>query len=72
MSHDQKEALTRDYVKAQFVRQGTIANIGSHDFDSHNSHAHIVLMMRSVDEKGFGKKQRGNFIHPFISALSGK
>ena len=58
LSHDQKEALTREYVQAEFVSQGMIADIGYHDFDSHNPHAHIMLTMRSVDEDGFGKKRR--------------
>ena len=35
-----------------------IADIGYHDFESHNPHAHIMLTMRSVDEDGFGKKRR--------------
>ena len=35
-----------------------IADIGYHDFESHNPHAHIMLTMRSVDADGFGKKRR--------------
>ena len=58
LSHDQKEALAHEYVQAEFVSQGMIADIGYHDFDSHNPHAHIMLTMRSVDEDGFGKKRR--------------
>ena len=58
LSHDQKEALAREYVQAEFVSQGMIADIGYHDFESHNPHAHIMLTMRSVDENGFGKKRR--------------
>jgi hypothetical protein len=58
LSHEQKESLTRAYVQAEFVSQGMIADIGYHDFDSHNPHAHIMLTMRSVDEDGFGKKRR--------------
>lgn len=58
LSHSQKEALAHEYVQAEFVSQGMIADIGYHDFDSHNPHAHIMLTMRSVDEDGFGKKQR--------------
>ena len=58
LSHDQKEALAREYVQAEFVSQGMIADIGYHDFDSPNPHAHIMLTMRSVDEDGFGKKRR--------------
>jgi hypothetical protein len=58
LSHDQKESLIREYVQTEFVSQGMIADIGYHDFDSHNPHAHIMLTMRSVDEDGFGKKRR--------------
>ena len=58
LSHDQKEALTHEYVQAEFVSQGMIADIGYHDFDSHNPHAHIMLTMRDVDADGFGKKRR--------------
>jgi MobA/MobL family len=58
LSHDQKETLTREYVQAEFVSQGMIADIGYHDFDSHNPHAHIMLTMRDVDADGFGKKRR--------------
>ena len=58
LGHDQKEALAREYVKEEFVSQGMIADIGYHDFDSHNPHAHIMLTMRDVDGDGFGKKRR--------------
>jgi MobA/MobL family len=58
LSHEQKESLICEYVQAEFVSQGMIADIGYHDFDSHNPHAHIMLTMRSVDEDGFGKKRR--------------
>jgi hypothetical protein len=58
LSHEQKESLIREYVQAEFVSQGMIADIGCHDFDSHNPHAHIMLTMRSVDADGFGKKRR--------------
>jgi MobA/MobL family len=58
LSHEQKESLIREYVQAEFVSQGMIADIGYHDFDSHNPHAHIMLTMRDVDADGFGKKRR--------------
>ena len=58
LTHEQKQHLTREYVQGEFVEQGMIADIGYHDFDSHNPHAHIMLTMRSVDEDGFGKKCR--------------
>ena len=58
LTHEQKQQLTREYVQGEFTKQGMIADIGYHDFDSHNPHAHIMLTMRSVDEDGFGKKKR--------------
>ncbi|MEO1445203.1 MAG: MobQ family relaxase [Cyanobacteria bacterium J06635_11] len=58
LTHEQKQTLTREYVQSEFVEQGMIADIGYHDFDSHNPHAHIMLTMRGVDEDGFGKKRR--------------
>ena len=58
LRHWQKQRLAREYVQAEFVGKGMIADIGYHDFDSHNPHAHIMLTMRSVDQEGFGKKKR--------------
>ena len=58
LSNQQRQALTRDFVQEQFVEKGMIADIGYHDFNSHNPHAHIMLTMREVDEDGFGKKKR--------------
>ena len=58
LTHRQKEFLTREYVQGEFIEQGMIADIGYHDFDSHNPHAHIMLTMRGIDEEGFGKKRR--------------
>ena len=58
LTHDQKQSLAREYVQGEFVSKGMIADIGYHDFDSHNPHAHIMLTMRSVDAEGFGKKER--------------
>ena len=58
LTHEQKQQLTREYVQAEFVSKGMIADIGYHDFDSHNPHAHIMLTMRPLSEEGFGKKER--------------
>lgn len=57
-SHDQKQALTREYVQAEFGSKVMIADVGYHDFDSHNPHAHIMLTMRLMNEESFGKKTR--------------
>ncbi|PZO20397.1 MAG: hypothetical protein DCF25_06690 [Leptolyngbya foveolarum] len=58
LSHRQKQELIREYVQDEFVSQGMIADIGYHDFNSHNPHAHIMLTMRPVNEEGFGRKAR--------------
>ena len=58
LTHAQKQDLTREFVRGEFVEQGMVADIGYHDFDSHNPHAHIMLTMREVDADGFGKKRR--------------
>ena len=68
LSHWQKQSLAREYVQAEFVGKGMIADIGYHDFDSHNPHAHIMLTMRSVDREGFGKKKREWNKRPVITA----
>ena len=68
LSHWQKQALAREYVQSEFVSEGMIADIGYHDFDSHNPHAHIMLTMRSVDQEGFGKKKREWNKRPAIAA----
>jgi len=58
LNHLQKQVLAREYVQAEFVSLEMVADIGYHDFDSHNPHAHIMLTMRLVDQEGFGKKKR--------------
>ena len=61
---DQAEGirLARDYVKAEFVDKGMIADLNVHwDIGADGSpkpHAHVMLTTRSVDENGFGPKVR--------------
>lgn len=50
--------LIRDYVRESFVYKGMIADICIHDKDGSNPHAHIMITMRELNEKGFGKKNR--------------
>ncbi len=50
--------LIRDYVRENFVDKGMIADICIHDKDGSNPHAHIMITMRELNEKGFGKKNR--------------
>ena len=46
--------LIREYCQKQFVSKGMIADIAIHDPSppGHNPHAHIMLTMRAIDEKG--------------------
>ena len=54
--------LARDFVQAEFVDQGMIADLNVHwdmaEDGSPKPHAHVMLTMRSVDENGFGQKVR--------------
>jgi hypothetical protein len=47
--------VMRDYVKENFVSKGMIADFSIHDNEG-NPHAHIMLTMRHVSQKGFGLK----------------
>lgn len=54
--------LARDFVRAEFVGRGMVADLNVHwDVAKDGSlkpHAHVMLTMRSVDENGFGPKVR--------------
>ena len=52
ISRGQQIQLVREYCEAQFVCKGMIADIAVHDKEDGNPHAHILLTMRPVDEKG--------------------
>ncbi|WP_298430866.1 Ti-type conjugative transfer relaxase TraA [uncultured Jannaschia sp.] len=62
MSEAQGIALARDFVQAEFVDQGMIADLNVHWDRGENGlskpHAHLMLTMRSVDMTGFGPKMR--------------
>ncbi|MBQ2675054.1 MAG: MobA/MobL family protein [Prevotella sp.] len=49
---EQQIQLVREYCQEQFVSKGMIADIAVHDKGDGNPHAHILLTMRPVDEKG--------------------
>jgi Ti-type conjugative transfer relaxase TraA len=55
---DQQLALLREYAKREFVARGMVADFSIHRDDPNNPHAHILLTMRRVSEKGFGLKER--------------
>lgn len=50
-NEDQKELVT-SYVQKMFVSKGMIADVAIHRDDSNNPHAHIMLTLRKVDERG--------------------
>ena len=44
--------LVREYCSSQFVSKGMCADFNIHDTGNGNPHAHILLTMRPLDEKG--------------------
>ncbi|RWM39407.1 Ti-type conjugative transfer relaxase TraA [Mesorhizobium sp.] len=62
MTERQGIELARDFVQAEFVDQGMIADVNVHwdraEDGMPKPHAHAMLTMRAVDENGFGPKVR--------------
>lgn len=62
LSPEQGVALARDFVRAEFVSRGMIADLNVHwDVGADGlakPHAHVMLTLREVGEDGFGKKNR--------------
>jgi len=62
MTKEQGIELARDFVRAEFVDRGMIADLNVHwDIGADGMpkpHAHVMLTTREVDEDGFGKKNR--------------
>lgn len=52
LSREEQIQLTRDYVQEQFVNKGMCADFSIHDKEDGNPHAHIMVTMRPIDEKG--------------------
>jgi Ti-type conjugative transfer relaxase TraA len=50
-------ALARDYVRAEFIERGMVADLNIH-WEVDNPHAHVMLTMREVNAEGFGRKVR--------------
>ena len=44
--------LLKEYIQENFVAEGMCADVAIHDTDGHNPHAHILLTVRPLDEKG--------------------
>ena len=45
-------ALLQEFIREQFVSDGMCADAAIHDTDGHNPHAHILLTVRPLDERG--------------------
>ncbi|RUX32404.1 Ti-type conjugative transfer relaxase TraA [Mesorhizobium sp. M2A.F.Ca.ET.042.01.1.1] len=62
LSQAQGIELARDFVQAEFVSRGMVADLNVHwdraEDGSPKPHAHVMLTMRSVDENGFCAKVR--------------
>jgi hypothetical protein len=59
LPRDQQIQLVREYVKANFVNQGMIADINIHHINSNNPHAHILLSMRNLQTNPEGVVEFG-------------
>ena len=44
--------LLSEYIQSNFVAEGMCADVAIHDTDGHNPHAHIILTVRPLDDKG--------------------
>src|SRR5689334_21577207 len=62
MSEAQGIELARDFVRAEFVDRGMIADLNVHwdmaEDGMAKPHAHVMRTMRAVDENGFGREAR--------------
>ena len=52
LSREQQIELLQEFIREQFVSDGTCADAAIHDTDGHNPHAHILLTVRPLDEQG--------------------
>lgn len=52
LSREEQVRLVRAYCSSQFVSKGMCADFNIHDTGSGNPHAHILLTMRPMDERG--------------------
>ena len=52
LNKEQWIELLSEYVCCNFVKDGMCADVAIHDTDGHNPHAHIMLTVRPLDDKG--------------------
>ncbi len=52
LNRENQIELLQDFIREQFVSDGMCADAAIHDTDGHNPHAHILLTVRPLDERG--------------------
>ena len=52
LNREEQIELLQEFIREQFVSDGMCADAAIHDTDSHNPHAHILLTVRPLDERG--------------------
>ena len=60
LTAEQREELTREFVREQFTAKGYVADIAWHSPDKEdglNHHAHVMVPMRKVEGDGFAAKK---------------
>ncbi len=58
LRHDERVELLRDFIRAEFVAKGMIADIGIRRTPLNNPNAHVLLTLRAAGAAGFGPKMR--------------
>jgi len=56
LTHEEKIALSQQFLQEEFVSQGYIVDVAYHDFkgkNAHNPHAHVLVSSRAVTSMGF-------------------
>ena len=52
LNRENQIELLQEFIREQFVSDGMCADAVIHDTDGHNPHAHILLTVRPLDERG--------------------
>mgnify|MGYP004640239225 CR=1 FL=1 len=52
LNREEQIELLQEFIQEQFVSDGMCADAAIHDTDGHNPHAHILLTVRPLDERG--------------------
>jgi len=58
LGFQEQRDLVREFCRQEFAGDGMVADVAYHDTAGENPHAHILLTMRRIKRKGFGKKER--------------